>query len=344
MHQILNTLYVTQPQSYVHLENDTLRVDVEHVKRLQVPLHHVGALVCFGNVMLSPAALHRCAETGISVVLLDMNGRFKARLEGPVNGNILLRQAQYAKAQDEAVALDIARACIAGKIRNCRYVLLRSARDANEEQSAQACRAVAGELGHILKKLPDQSTLDALRGAEGDAARRYFDAQPYLLRPDSRDAFAMNGRSRRPPLDRFNALLSFLYALLTQECRSALESVGLDPQLGFLHTVRPGRPALALDLMEEFRPILADRLALTLVNRQQLKASDFEVFEGGPVKLRDDARKALLIAYQERKKEDITHPLLTQKIPLGLLPQLQARLLARYLRGDVTAYVPFLMR
>jgi CRISPR-associated protein Cas1 len=341
---LLNTLYVTLPQAYLRLENNTLCVDVEREKRMQVPLHHIGSVVCYGNVMISPFALHRCAEEGISVVLLDANGRFKARLEGPVNGNILLRQAQFAKAQQPEGTLEIARACVAGKIKNCRYVLLRAARDANEADAQQQCRDTAGDLGKILKKLPGYSDLDALRGAEGDAARRYFEAQPSLLRPDIREAFTMNGRTRRPPLDRYNALLSFLYALLTHDCNSALQTVGLDPQLGFLHTVRPGRPALALDLMEEFRPILADRLALTLVNRLQIQSDDFESLAGGTYRLSDTARKTLLIAYQERKKEELTHPLLSTKISIGLIPQLQARLLARHIREDMASYVPFLMR
>lgn len=342
--QILNTLYVMTPNSYLHLENDTVRVDVEHEKKLQVPLHHLGSVVCLGNIMLSPALMHRCADEGISLVLLNGHGRFKARLEGPVSGNILLRRAQHQQADAPAFALEAARAIIAGKIRNSRYVLQRGARDANEGEDAQILRAAADHLAASLRAAAGAVDLDALRGVEGEAAKTYFEAMPALVRRDVRSAFAMNGRSRRPPRDRFNALISFLYSMLMNDCRSALEAVGLDPQLGFLHAVRPGRAALALDLMEEFRAIVADRLALTLVNRGQISEKDFHVREGGAVQLEDDARKTVIVAYQERKQEEITHPLLDSKMPLGLVPLLQARLLARTVRGEMEGYLPFLAK
>lgn len=223
MYQLLNTLYVMTPNAYAHLENDTLRIDVERQKKLQVPLHHLGSVVCFGNVMISPALMHRCADDGISLVLLNGNGRFKARLEGAVSGNILLRRHR---------------------------------------------------LANSIRNLPVAGNMDVVRGIEGGAAKVYFSVLPYLVRLNVREHFPMDGRSRRPPRDRFNALLSFLYSMVMNDCRSALESVGLDPQLGFLHAVRPGRAALALDLMEEFRAILADRLALTLINRGQITVRD----------------------------------------------------------------------
>lgn len=342
--QILNTLYVMTPNSYLHLENDTVRVDVEHEKKLQVPLHHLGSVVCLGNIMISPALMHRCADEGISLVLLNGHGRFKARLEGPVSGNILLRRAQHQQADAPAFAMEAARAIIAGKIRNSRYVLQRGARDANESEDAQILRAAADHLAASLRAAAGAVDLDALRGVEGEAAKTYFEAMPALVRRDARSAFAMNGRSRRPPRDRFNALISFLYSMLMNDCRSALEAVGLDPQLGFLHAVRPGRAALALDLMEEFRAIVADRLALTLVNRGQISEKDFHVREGGAVQLEDDARKTVIVAYQERKQEEITHPLLDSKMPLGLVPLLQARLLARTVRGEMEGYLPFLAK
>ena len=325
MRTIENTLYIMTPHAYAYLENDTLRIDVEHVKKMQVPLHHLGSVVCFGNVMISPALMHRCADEGISLVLLDGNGRFKARLEGPVSGNILLRRAQHRVAADDKFALQMARSVIAGKLRNARQVLMRGAREAADEQDCNALNAAARALANSIRNLPVAGDLDVVRGIEGDAAKIYFSALSYLVRRDARNAFAMSGRSRRPPRDRINALLSFLYSMMMNDCRSALESVGLDPQLGFLHAVRPGRAALALDLMEEFRAILADRLALTLINRGQISERDFKEYEGGAMLLEGDARKVVVVAYQERKQEEVTHPLLEIKTPIGLLPQLQDR-------------------
>lgn len=342
--QIENTLYVMTQNAYLHLENDTLRVDVEHVKKLQVPLHHLGSVVCLGNIMLSPALMHRCAADGIALVLLDAHGRFKARLEGPVSGNILLRQAQHKLALDEKFALGIAQSAIAGKLRNSRQVLLRGAREAADEQDGIALSAAATTLANSLRNLPHVADLDELRGIEGDAARNYFAALPLLVKKDARGHFSMDGRTRRPPRDRFNALLSFLYSMLMNDCRSALEVVGLDPQLGFMHAVRPGRAALSLDLMEEFRAIFADRLALTLINRGQIGSNDFAEREGGAVLLEGDARRTVVVAYQERKQEEVMHPLLETKVPIGLLPLLQARFMARTLRGDMDAYLPFLAR
>ena len=343
MQTLLNTLYLTL-SGYLHLDNDTLRFEIEQETRLRVPLHHIGSVVCFGDVLVSPAVMGRLAEEGKALVLLDRNGRFKARLEGPISGNILLRQAQFARANSPEFALAHAKACIAGKLKNSRYVLLRGARDANEEANAEGLRETAEALAINLRHLESAPTLDVVRGLEGESARRYFAAFSYLIRNDQRAAFTPDGRSRRPPQDRMNALLSFLYSMLMNDCRTALESVGLDPQLGYLHTVRPGRAALALDLMEEFRSILADRLALTLVNRKQLQSDDFEERAGGAVQMRDAARKSLLLAYQERKQELTTHPLLDQKLAIGLLPQIQARLLARVIRGEAEDYLPYLER
>lgn len=342
--QILNTLYVMTPHSYLHLENDTLRVDVEREKKMQVPLHHLGNVVCLGNIMLSPALMHRCADDGISMVLLDGNGRFKARLEGAVSGNILLRQAQHRQAGDTAFALNLSRSMIAGKLRNARQILLRGAREAADEADAKALTAAANALRASVRNLPLTANLDSVRGIEGDAAKVYFSALNSLVRRDARQYFGMDGRTRRPPRDRINALLSFLYSMLMNDCRSALEAVGLDPQLGFLHAVRPGRAALALDLMEEFRAIVADRLVLTLINRGQIGKGDFLEREGGATLLEGDARRAVVIAYQKRKQEEITHPLLDAKMPIGLLPQIQARLLARHIRGESEMYLPFLAR
>lgn len=343
MQTLLNTLYVTTPLAYLHLDNDTVRIEVERETRLRVPLHHLGGIVVFGNVLVSPALMHRLADNGQSLVLLDGHGRFKARLEGPVSGNILLRRAQHEKASDTAFSMAVARACVAGKVRNCRQVLLRGAREAKNEEDAAILSRGADDLAASLRALPNAANIDTVRGVEGEAARQYFGCLNNLVRADARQDFALDGRTRRPPRDRMNALLSFLYAMLMNDCRSALETVGLDPQLGFLHAVRPGRAALALDLMEEFRH-QADRLALTLVNRGQVQAGNFMTHEGGGVTLEEKGRKAVVVAWQERKQELISHPLLEQPVALGLLPQLQARFLARTLRGDMESYLPFLLR
>lgn len=339
--QLLNTLYVTLPESYLHLDNDTLRIEIERETRLRVPLHHLSAVVCFGHVMVSPILMQRLADEGKSLVLLDGHGRFKARLEGPVSGNVLLRQAQHRRLASADFCVATAKSCIAGKLKNCRQVLLRGARENGRADDGAVLTATADELARALARLEHAPDLDAVRGIEGDAAKRYFAALSLIARPDARRDFAMNGRTRRPPLDRMNALLSFLYAMLMNDARSAVESVGLDPQIGFLHAVRPGRAALALDLMEELRPLLADRLALTLINRRQIGAADFEVHSGGAVTLKEDSRRAVVIAYQERKQETLTHPLLDSSMALGLVPFVQARLLARAVRGDAEGYQPF---
>lgn len=347
--QLLNTLYVNTPDSYLRLDNDTLRVMVDEDTRLRVPLHHLQSVVCFGRVGVSVPLMHRLVEASIALVLLNDSGRFLARLEGATAGNVLLRRQQHLQSMDADFCLTLARACVAGKVRNARQVLMRSAREANLPEEADTLARGAKDLAATLRALPGATDLDALRGLEGEAARQYFDRQPLMLKADCRDTFAMQGRSRRPPRDRYNALISFLYAMWMNDCRSAIEAAGLDPQVGFLHAVRPGRAALALDLMEEFRPF-ADRLALTLVNRQQLVASDFDMREGGAVSLTADARKKVVVAYQERKREELTHPLLAQPVALGLIPLVQARLMARAIRGECDAdggaarYVPFLAR
>ncbi|WP_296807087.1 type I-C CRISPR-associated endonuclease Cas1c [Thiocapsa sp.] len=344
MHSVQNTLYVMTPNAYAHLDNATVRIEVDRETKLRVPLHHIGALVCFGNVLVSPALMHRLADEGKSLVLLDHSGRFKARLEGPVSGNILLRQAQYRAALDPEFALTAARAMVAGKLRNSRSVLQRGARESADPLEAQSLTRAADALAASVRAVPGTTDLDTLRGIEGEAARGYFGALNLVIKPQARESFALDGRTKRPPRDRFNALLSFLYSMLMNDCRSAAESVGLDPQLGFLHAVRPGRAALALDLQEEFRSIFADRLALTLINRAQINAKDFDEREGGAVMLNDQGRRQVVTAWQARKQEEITHPLSETKMPLALLPFVQARILARTLRGDMEGYLPYLAK
>ena len=361
MRQLLNTLFITTERAYAHLDHDTLKVEADRTTLLQAPLLQLGAVVCFGDVMLSPALLRRCAEDGRAVVWLDRNGRFKGRLEGPTSGNVLLRRAQHLALSDPERRRTIARTMIAGKLRNSRSVLLRAAREAGTLEDAGELGRAAAEIGRILTRLPSRDDLDLLRGDEGEAARTYFGVFARMVRVD-RTAFGFRERTRRPPRDRLNALLSFLYTLLRSDCVAALEGVGMDPQVGYLHALRPGRPALALDLMEELRPAVADRLALTLVNRGQLAADDFEelpqppeageVGEEAPpplpgeraVYLTDAGRKTVIVAYQKRKQEEVEHRLLRQKVPVGLIPHLQARMLARHLRDDLALYPPFLAR
>ena len=343
MHQLLNTLYITTAGSYLHVDHETLKVEVERETKLQVPIHHIGGVVLFGDIMVSPKAVHRCVEDGRFLVFLDRNGRFKGRVEGPVSGNVFLRCAQHEAMANTDQTFSIARNIVAGKLQNTRQIVLRGAREAPTPQDATALRATAAHLARAITSLASCDNLDSLRGIEGEAARTYFSTWDRMVRED-RLTFAFNGRSRRPPKDPANALLSFLYALLMNDCVAAVEGVGLDPQMGFLHALRPGRAALALDLMEELRSVLADRLVLTLINRKQVAAKDFVNRPGGAIHLVDEARKEVIVAYQKRKQEEITHPTLNQKMPLGLVPHVQARLLARVLRGDMEAYVPFLYR
>lgn len=343
MHQLLNTLYLTTEGAYLRLDHDTLRVEVERETKLQVPIHHLGGIVCFGDVLVSPAALARCAQDGRFVVFLDRNGRFQARVEGPISGNVLLRCAQHAAMGNAGKTLTIARHIVGGKIQNSRQIVLRAARETDDPSDGETLRQTAESLANVLGRVPLAEDLDFLRGLEGEAARKYFATFDRMVRED-RATFTLNGRNRRPPTDPVNALLSFLYALLMNDCVAALEGVGLDPQMGYLHALRPGRAALALDLMEELRSVFADRLALTLINRKQVAAGQFHARPGGAVHLEDAARKEVTVAYQKRKQEEITHPVLDQKMPLGLVPHVQARLLARVLRGDLEAYPPFLYR
>jgi len=341
--QLLNTLFVTNPRAFVRLEGDSVRVEADGAKLLQVPLLHLGSLVLFDGASVSVPLMMRCAEDGREITFLDYAGRFKARVVGPTSGNVLLRKAQYQAQADEARCLEIARPIVGGKIKNARQTLLRAARETNDAAQSQALQEQAAFLATYLETLPDMETLDGVRGVEGQAASCYFAGFGAMITRE-KAAFAFATRTRRPPRDRVNALLSFVYALLLHDCVSAVEGVGLDPQFGYLHALRPGRPALALDLMEEFRSYLADRLILTLINRRQLQPEHFETRPGDSVLLTTEGRKIVLSAYQTRKQEEVSHPLLQTKTPLGLVPHLQARILARHLRGDLPAYLTFIAR
>ena len=342
MKQFLNTLYVMTQGAYVCLDHETVKVEVEGKVQMQVPLHHLGALVTFGNVMMSPFIMARCAEDGRAVVILDRNGRFKCRVIGKTSGNVLLRQAQYEVVRDQEKSAAIARNMVAGKVKNSRQVLMRAAREVDSPSEELELRQAAEVHANALFHLKDETDLDRIRGREGESAAAYFGVFDRMVKEADRDEFRMNGRNRRPPLDRMNALLSFLYTLVLNDCISAVEGVGLDSQMGFLHALRPGRPSLGLDLMEEFRAVFADKLALTLINRKQITGKDFEPRPGGAVYLNDDGRKTVVVAWQKRKQEEFLHPLLNEKVPFGLVPHVQARLLARHLRGDLEAYTPVL--
>lgn len=341
MKKLLNTVYVTTEGAALRKDGENLVAEVEGEERARVPLHMLASVVVYGAIHLSPALVAACAAAGISIALLDRSGRFQARIEGPTTGNVLLRRAQY-RAADRPD--EIVRSIVVGKVANQRSVLMRALRDYRDDFDADAAGRI-GEaverLGYVLRRaeLSDDG-IDRLRGSEGEAANLYFSVFGALIRSPDLE-LRWTGRSRRPPLDPVNALLSFLYTLLTHDCRSACESVGLDPAVGFLHRDRPGRPSLALDLMEEMRPAFADRLALSLINRRQLRAGDFRKLEGGAVLLGDEARRTVLAAWQERKKEERRHAFLDEKAPLGLVPFLQAQMLARHLRGDLDAYPPW---
>ena len=341
--ELLNTLYVTTQGAYLRLDNQTIRVELESKTLLRVPLHHLGSIVCFGRVSLSSAAIARCAEDQRDVVFLSRSGRFRAKVVGPTSGNVLLRLAQYRAYENRNATLEIARNIVASKIQNGRMLLMREARQTKNPNSEVALRNAADDMADTIRRLAKAESLDDARGHEGFAGAAYFSSFDCLIRSDDK-GFRFNGRNRRPPRDPVNATLSFLYALIRAECQAACEGVGLDPQIGFLHSPRPGRPSLALDLMEELRSYLADRLALTLINRRQLTAKHFEKGLGGSVSLNDDGRKIVLVAHQKRKTDEIQHPVTQQRTPIGLIPHLQARLLARHLRGDLEHYPAFVAR
>jgi CRISPR-associated protein Cas1 len=346
MRRMRNTLYVTSEDAWLRKDGENIVVEVQGVERGRAPLHMLDGVVSFARPGASPRLMAACAEAGISLSFLEPNGRFLARIEGPRTGNVLLRRAQYRVADDAPRKVAIVRGIVAAKAANQRTVVQRALRDHGETMTPTARDALASaerRLGDVARRTLAGADVDALRGLEGEAAAVYFAVFDSLIRSEGPD-FRFGGRSRRPPLDRVNALLSFLYAMLGHDCRSALETHGLDPQVGFLHADRPGRASLALDLMEELRPMLADRLALTLINRGQLGARDFVVEEAGGVRMTDEARKQVVVAWQERKRDELRHPFLGESAPIGLIAHLQAQLLARHLRGDLDGYPGFVWK
>jgi CRISPR-associated protein Cas1 len=338
---VLNTLFVLSPGAYVSKDHRNLVVKVDREIRIRVPIHGLASVACFGHALMSPDAMGASAAAGVHVAFFSQTGRFIARVEGAGRGSLALRRAQLRATDSEDFACGVARSIVLGKIANSRQVLLRRARESADPDASARLSAAADHLARSLPSLQGAGMLDEIRGYEGDAAARYFGAFSDCI---TASGFEFTRRSRRPPRDPVNALLSFAYAILLNDCVSALAGVGLDPDAGFLHSDRPGRPSLALDLMEELRAAFADRLVLAVLNRGQLRLADFVTEPTGGVSLNETGRREFLASYQARKQEEVTHPFLNRGAPWGLIPHLQARLLARHLRGDLDAYPPFVMR
>ena len=343
MKQHLNTLFVTTDGAYLFKDGEAVAVRVEKEVKLRIPLINLGGIVCFGRITASAPLMGACADAGVAISFLTNWGRLRARVTGFTPGNVLLRRAQYRIADELSESRDIAQPIVAAKIANTRSVILRALRDYPDRPENDSLKDAARRIGQSIQATQRTQSLDDLRGVEGEVATTYFGVFPSLISEKAND-FVFSGRSRRPPRDNVNCLLSFLYSMLAHDARSACEAAGLDPQVGFLHRDRPGRPSLALDLMEELRAFLCDRLTLSLINRSQVAATGFTVSESGGVLMNDATRKVVLTAYQKRKQKPITHPFLGEKTTVGLIVHLQARLLARYLRGDLDTYPPFIWK
>lgn len=340
MRHLLNTLYVLTPDSYLSLDGENVVLSQGRTERGRLPLHTLEGIVCFSRAGATPALMGKCARLGISLSFFSPEGKFLARTVGEARGNVLLRTEQYRIADDPVRSCRYARNFIVGKVFNSRWVLERATRDHPQRVPVEELKKCSAQLAAALPLLRTCEDLEQLRGLEGEASQRYFGSfSPLILQ--QQEAFAFNGRSRRPPLDNINALLSFAYTLLASDCAAALESVGLDPYVGFLHRLRPGRRSLALDLMEELRPVYADRFVLSCVNQKILTPAHLQKQENGAVLLHDEGRKVFLNTWQRKKQEQIRHPFLEEKIPWGLVPYVQALLLSRTLRGDIEEYPSF---
>ena len=365
----LNTLYVVTEGAYLHREGQAILIQMDGKVVARLPMHMIDSIACFGRVMVSPQLMEACAEGQIPLNFMSASGRLLARIDTPGSGGVRLKRAQFRRADDMTFRMAFTRAVVAGKVQNARGNLLRSGRDLPEHRAvdAEALRTAAAYLANGLLQLEPADSLDMMRGIEGDAARIYFEnfarmtpdapeslqfkKRTVLITAydgtrgyDAPESLQFKKRTRRPPLDPINALLSLFYSILTHDCAAALACSGLDPSVGFFHDERPGRPSLALDLMEEFRAFVVDRFVITLINRRQAAADDFITRPGGTVELKDSARKRLIGAYQERKQEKRIHPYLNQEAPLGRFPALQARILARNIRGDIEQYVPVVFK
>lgn len=340
MKKLANVLYVTNPNAYLSLDGENIVVKKDEKTSMRLPLHNLQSIFCFSYPGVSPRLMGTCADRNIGLCFLTPSGRFLGRVIGKVQGNVLLRKKQYAVSEDKDKRVPIAASFLIGKIANCRVVIERARRDHALLVDVEALGNVSAWLRETLRTLHICQTTDEIMGFEGSAAKVYFGVFDQLIL-QQKESFFFKERSRRPPLDNVNSLLSYLYTILTYDVASALEGVGLDPYVGFLHRDRPGRPSLALDLMEELRPVFVDRLVLSLINRKQIKAEGFVKKESGSILMEDETRKDVLTAWQERKQQEIMHPYLKEKIPFGLIPHVQAMLLARHLRGDLDAYPPF---
>ena len=343
MRRLLNTLYVTTPESYLAREGENILIKVKDEIRFRVPVHNLEGIVCFGYMGASPSAMHLCCERGVGLSFLTENGKFLARVSGEVSGNVLLRRKQYRWADDEGTKLRLAKRFVEAKIHNSRRVLQRAIRDHENLMQNQHIGNTIYRMKDMIGRVENVRSVDEVRGVEGEAASAYFSCFDSLI-VNQKEHFTFNERIKRPPTDYVNALLSFIYTLLAHECASALETVGLDPQVGYLHTDRPGRKSLALDLMEELRPYLADRMVLSLINRKQVSENGFVRRENGVVLMNDDTRKEVLVAWQNRKREEIIHPFIGEKVLVGLIPYVQSMQLSRNIRGDLDDYPPFLWK
>ncbi len=342
MKRILNTLYVTTEDTYLYRKGDTVTVSVKDKDKLRIPLHSLEGIYCFGNTICTTPLIEGCNEFGVKIVFYTKTGRFIARIQGPIYGNVLLRKEQYTCSNNEIKANEIAKFFLAAKLANSRSVLLRAYRESKIQDRKILLKNAALQIEEMGKKISDEVDYYSLLGYEGRAANVYFSVLNNMIYDNN--GFLFNGRNKRPPKDPVNAMLSFIYAVLCNDIISALEGVGLDPAVGYLHKERSGKPSLALDIMEEFRAYLADRLILSLINKKQVKKSDFSTFEGGSVDMQERAKKIIITAWQKRKQEEITHPFLKEKVHIGMLPHIQAMLFSRFIRGDIKQYPPFYMK
>jgi CRISPR-associated protein Cas1 len=340
MRKLLNTLYITTENGYLHKDGENISLKADGQTKFAMPIHNLEGIICIGNLTVSAQLMGFCVERQVGLSFVSEYGKFLARATGKINGNVLVRKKMYSMSDDKDTSLSVARNFILGKVNNCRTVLERGIRDHSESIDATSVSECSRYLQNRMKRIQTADSDKALLGYEGECAKTYFEGLDHLILTN-KETFFVKGRSKRPPLDNMNSLLSFIYTILAHDVQSALEAVGLDAYVGFYHKARPGRASLALDMMEELRPFLADRLALTLVNRQQLKKSDFLQKESGAVLMDEDARKTLLTTWQRRKKEEITHPFIGEKIPVGLLPYVQAMLLSKHIRGELDGYPPF---
>ncbi|MDA8226789.1 MAG: type I-C CRISPR-associated endonuclease Cas1c [Desulfitobacterium hafniense] len=343
MRKLLNTLYVTSPNTYLSLDGENIVILKDEAEALRVPLHNLEGIIAFGYTGASPALMGACAKRNIALSFMKPSGKFLGRVVGEVKGNVTLRKTQYRLSEDEAESHKIAQSFILGKIYNARWVIERATRDHGARLDVDKLKGVCQTLAKALKLVGNSQNLEQLRGFEGEAAAQYFRVVDDLIL-QQKDDFYFNSRNKRPPLDNVNAMLSFVYTLLAHDAAAALETVGLDPYVGFLHRDRPGRISLALDLMEELRAVYADRFVISLINKREVNGGGFTRMENGAVIMDDDTRKTILKAWQSRKQEEIRHPFLQEKMEWGLVPYAQAMLLARFIRGDLDGYPAFMWK